>query len=173
MNLSDVTGLFSRWTKCCRLKQQLPIYGGQLFVLQVCRRTLSLKLVLYCGDTVKWDKLLWIIILIIFGLKSNWRFTSGVTNKDGFPFSWVTFLGGSRRFLSINGRKAEAEMGLTPTMCHLMGTEWITLLQMCLVFVFFILVPITTNRNNENWIHFLGAELSKPLRGYSGYPAEA
>lgn len=60
-----------------------------------------------------------------------------------------------------------------PTMCHLMGTEWITLLQMCLVFVFFILVPITTNRNNENWIHFLGAELSKPLRGYSGYPAEA
>lgn len=40
-------------------------------------------------------RLLWIIIFIVFALKSEWRFTSGVTNKHGFPFSWVTFfLGG-------------------------------------------------------------------------------
>lgn len=29
------------------------------------------------------------------------------------------------------------------------------------------------HKKNENWIYFLGAGLSKPLRGYSGHPAEA
>lgn len=149
-----------------------------------CKKTFSLKLVVSCGEKVKVDKLLWIIILIMFGLKSNWRFTSGVTNRHGFSFSFPPFSffffffweGGSRRSLSTNGRKAEARMDLIPKMCH--GHLMEKNSSGCIICVFHSCPDHKkkkkkNTRRNENWIHFLGVGLSKPLRGYSGYPAEA
>lgn len=90
------------------------------------------------GGTVKiWKNLLWIISLIAFGFKSNWRLELPLKRW----FAGILFLAGGwgvkNLWLKIGG-KVPTQMDLMPEKCHLRGIYWITSLVLLrhLVFVF-------------------------------------
>lgn len=125
------------------------------------------------GDTVKiWKNLLWIISLIAFGLKSNWRLELPL--KCGFSILGYFFLGGGlRRFWSKIGGKVTTQMDLTPEKCHLMGIYWINVPPEVSCFCFSHFSRSPEEKPTEIRIHFLGVGLSNPLRIFKAGSAKA